>query len=71
MELDEQVQTITEFAQKVGCGLDIADQDFEARRRVIELLDVQATLAVEDGEKIAYVGCMVGDGALSIAFTSS
>jgi len=63
---DEQVQTVMEFAQGVARGLETADQDFEARRRVVEMLDVRATLAVEDGEKVAYVRCMLGDEALSV-----
>jgi len=63
---DEQVQTITEFAEGVARGLEAADQDFEARRRVVEMLDVRATLAVEDGEKVAYAQCMLGDEVLSV-----
>lgn len=35
---DEQVQTITEFAEKVRGGLEIAEQDLKERRRLIELL---------------------------------
>jgi len=68
---DEQVQTITEFAQRVRGGLEVAEGDFEKRRRVIDLLDIQATLAVEDGEKVVYVRCIVGDGVLPIAARTS
>ena len=68
---DEQVQTITEFAQQVARGLETVDQDFADRRHVVEMLDVRATLAVEDGEKVVYAWCMVGEGALSVASTSS
>jgi len=68
---DEQVQTIAEFAQEVAQGLEKADNDFAARRQLIEMLDVRATLAVEDGQKVAYVRCMMGDDAWPIASTSS
>ena len=68
---DEQVTTITEFAQEVACGLEEADRDLEARRQIIELLDVKVTLALEDGEKVAYVRCAVGNDALSIVPTFS
>jgi len=68
---DEQVTTITEFAQTVARGLEKADEDFGARRRLIEMLDVQATLTVEDGQKVAYVRCMMGKDVLSIVSTSS
>ena len=67
----EQVQTITEFAQQVARGLETADQDFEARRRVVDMLDVRATLAVENGVKVMYVRCMLGDDTLSIASRTS
>lgn len=68
---EEQVATITEFAQQVAQGLETVNRGFEARRRVIDLLDVQATLAVENGQKVVYVRCMMGEDALSIASTSS
>jgi ribosomal protein S15P/S13E len=48
---DEQVQIVTEFAEKVRGGLEVAERDLEKRRRLIDLLDVRATLAVEDGEE--------------------
>jgi len=68
---DDQIATITEFAQKVSKGLEIADQDFEARRRIVDLLDVRVTLAIEDGEKIAYVRCLVDETSLSIDTTNT
>jgi site-specific DNA recombinase len=68
---DEQVQTITEFARKVALGLEEADASFEARRRVVELLDVQAELAVEEGQKVLYARCVLGEDVLCIASTSS
>lgn len=64
---DEQVQTSIEFAEKVRGGLEAADQDFETRRQLIDTLDVRATLVMEDGERVVYVQCTLGEGALSIA----
>jgi hypothetical protein len=55
---DEQISTMVGFAEKVGLGLERADEDFEARRRIIALLDFPATLSVEDGEKSVYAHCM-------------
>lgn len=37
------------------------DEDFGARRRVIDALDVQITLVVEDGYKVAYARCTLGE----------
>jgi site-specific DNA recombinase len=67
----EQVQTIVDLAEQVRRKLPIADESFEARRRLIELLDVWMTLAVEDRERVVYARCMLGDGVLSIASTNS
>ena len=62
--------TIENFARKVSAGLEIADQDFEARRQIIGLLDVRVTLAIEDGEKIAYLRCLLDEASLPIESTS-
>jgi predicted ATPase len=50
---DEQIATITDFAREVSGGLEIADQDFDARRKIMDLLDVQVTLAREGEQKVA------------------
>jgi site-specific DNA recombinase len=68
---DEQVTTITEFARKVARGLEAADKDLDAQRRVIELLDVRATLGIEDGRNVVYIQCMIGEDALQVAPTRS
>jgi site-specific DNA recombinase len=68
---DAQIQSVTEFAEKVRGGLGIAERDFEKRRRLIELLDVWVTLTVEDGEKVVYARCMLGDDTLPIVSTST
>lgn len=64
---DEQVQTITGFAERVRGGLVTADQEFEKRRQLIDALDVRATLVVEDGEKVVYARCMLGENTLPVA----
>ena len=46
---DEQIQTIRKFAAQVGKGLENAHS--EARRAMVEALDVKAMLTVVDGEK--------------------
>jgi len=68
---DEQLVGVTEFAQEVAQGLEKADSDFDARRRVIEILDVRATLTAENGQKVVYVQCMLGKDALSIVSPGS
>ena len=68
---DDQILTIEGFARKVAEGLKLAEEDFGARRRIIDLLDVQVTLAIEEGQKIAYVKCLIDERELSIESTSS
>lgn len=65
---DEDISTIEEFAAKVRSGLDNAD--FETRRRLIDVLDVQLTLNVEDGQRMAHVRCILGDNLLTVSTTS-
>jgi len=55
----EEIENIQVFAEEVAEGLSAADDDFGARRQMIEALDVQATLTVENDEKIAYVRCVL------------
>ena len=62
---EEQVQGVQQFAARVGQGLESAD--FETRRRVIEALDVTVTLAVENGQRVAYARCLLGSQPLSVA----
>jgi site-specific DNA recombinase len=68
---DEQIKTIVDFAKKVSKGLRIADKDFKARRRIIDMLDVQVRLVIEDSQKVAWVSWLVGEEGVSIVSTSS
>ncbi|HEY5729507.1 MAG TPA: recombinase family protein [Anaerolineales bacterium] len=54
----EQLQVIKEHTREIAAGLDEAEEDFDARKHVVEMLNVYATLAVEDEEKVAYVTCV-------------
>jgi site-specific DNA recombinase len=60
----EQVRTIQEFAEKLGKGLTLADaeENFQSRRRIIEELNVQAILAMEDGERVVHASCILEEG---------
>jgi hypothetical protein len=66
-----QIQSIQEFAAKVGEGLETIGDDFEAKRRIIDTLDVWVTVNVEDEQKIAYARCMIGEDSLSIETDST
>jgi site-specific DNA recombinase len=63
---DDQIMTIKDFAKEVAGGLEEAETSFEAKRHIIDLLDVRVTLAIEEGQKVAYVRCLVDEVDLSI-----
>jgi site-specific DNA recombinase len=58
---EEQIVGLQAFAAEVAQGLASSEQDFAFRRFVIETLEVSATLTVEDGEKVVYARCILGD----------
>jgi site-specific DNA recombinase len=57
----QQITEVLKFAEKLARGLEKADQSFAARRRIIELLDVRAILATENGEKVVYASFVLTD----------
>ena len=62
----EETQIIREFALTVRQGLQLAASDFEAQRKMLDLLDVQVTLVVENEEKVVYATCRIGDTTMMI-----
>lgn len=63
---EDQIRTLHNFVAEVAAGLEAADQDFPTRRRVIEALDLRATLAVEDEQKVVYITCVLGKIGLNV-----
>lgn len=57
----DQIKTIQEFAERVGEGIETADNDFKTRREVIDMLNVQATLGLEDDKKVMQAWCILGE----------
>ena len=55
----EQLDALRAFAKQVAAGLAGLKNNFEGRRRIIRELDVQVSLAVEEGQKVVYVRCML------------
>ena len=56
-----QIENIFEFANKISAGLEAADQDFHHKREIVDALDVRVVLTVEDGEKVVYAQCTLGE----------
>lgn len=40
--------------------------DFEKRRKIVDDLDVRVTLAMEDGQRVIYAQCRIGEAAIPI-----
>jgi site-specific DNA recombinase len=68
---DRQIQSIKDFAREVAQGLSVADDDFQTKREVIETLDVQATLVVENDEKVVYASCVLNGARLPLDHTNT
>ena len=64
-----QIHSLQALATEVAAGIEIADENPEHRRRVIEELDVWGTLVIEDGQKVVYVRCIVDSTAVSVEST--
>ncbi|GIK43883.1 MAG: DNA recombinase [Chloroflexota bacterium] len=63
---DQAQRIIDEFVVRVGKGVFYAKDDFNARRQLIEALDFEGKLAVENGQKVIYVRCILGDTVLPV-----
>jgi hypothetical protein len=59
---EDQLLGLQRFTAAVAKELNAMDDDFVTRWQVIKALDVQVTLAVEDGQKVAYTRCLFSDG---------
>ncbi len=53
----DQIADLQDFAAKIAVSLEGAESDFATRRRAIETLNVEGTLAYEDGKKVLWVSC--------------
>ena len=54
----EQLHAMKEYTKEIAAGLDEAEEDFDARKHIVEMLNVYAALVIENEEKVAYVTCV-------------
>jgi site-specific DNA recombinase len=54
---DDKLAYIEEFCAKIRTGLDHAD--FNAKRQIIQLLDIRGKAAFENGERVLYLKCLI------------
>ena len=62
---DEQNINIEAIAQEIRSTLN-GKRDFASKRKIIEMMNVSGTLAVENREKVIYVRCILGEDRLSV-----
>lgn len=69
----EQIQDIQAFAQIISQRITATGEtdDFERKRQMIELLDVQVKLNLEDGERVMYLSCALGQETMFIVSSSN
>lgn len=63
---DDEIANIFELAGIIREAIAKGNRDFATRREVIEMLKPQVTLYVEDGQRMAWVSCAFGKGAVSL-----
>lgn len=68
---DAQIENLQRFAEDTSQGLEQAEDSFEKRLLIINELDVRATLAVEDGQKIIHARCILREATLSAVTSTS
>ncbi len=69
---EDRFQAILEFSRSIREEVQQIDEanDFQAKRRIITMLDVTGELAIEGNEKVIYVHCVIDDERLVIESTS-
>ena len=61
----DQIMDLEAFAAEVAEGIESAETNFQTRRWIIERLNVVGELAVENGERVVYVECILGEYTFS------
>jgi hypothetical protein len=57
----EQFQDIQEFSRRILEGINLLSCDFETRRKIVDLLDVQVVCMLDDdGNKFVNLRCILG-----------
>ena len=68
---DGQTASLVAVINTIATMLEDADEEFEIRKRIVEMLDVQVTLGIEDGRKTIQAECRLGEENVSIASSST
>ena len=58
---NEQEKSLLDFTQEIGKGMEKADESFQTRRKIIDMLGVKASLENQDGQKTMRIKCILGE----------
>jgi len=65
---DQDIAIIEEFCTKIRTNLDHITCD--GKRRILDMLDVHGTLAIENEERVIYITCAINPQPVSLVLTS-
>jgi len=65
---DQDIGAVEDYCLYIRENLDLLT--FDGKRRILELLDVRGTLAIENDEKVIYISCLIYPQPVSLALTS-
>jgi site-specific DNA recombinase len=61
---EDRITALRAFAEELQRGIEVAEQDFDARRRLVELMDVRVTVVWRDQEIWFQITSDLGEGLL-------
>ena len=64
---EERIATIAEFTTQAAAGLKLVGNEVQERRALLRALAVSGVLTVENGERVLYVRCALGQAIFPIA----
>ena len=66
----EQIQNIYDFALRISRGLEQAESNPDIQRNLIASLELKAKLVIENGEKVVYAECVLGENSFGLSSVS-
>ena len=68
---ESHVISIVGFARRIGQGIQAAEQDFAKRCQLVAALDITGELTIENGDKVVYLHCVLGDAKRIVSNSSN
>jgi len=62
----DEIHDLYDFANRIAKGLNNIEGDLTTKREIIETIDLMLTLAIEDGQGVAYIRSILGNTSMSV-----